>query len=178
MLKQNLATNKDALFAIHEQESKVQQLSENTEPTTHHAPDEKKNEQVPSTEVKASTIENNIESKGSKETSSKTLIVSNEVKITSSGKEFAAEATAYSYKQPRLRNYTAMGMDLRSNPNVIAVDPTQIPLGTLVEVPGYGIAIAGDTGGDIKGNRIDLHYPEVQQAMDFGRRKITIKVMN
>ena len=71
-----------------------------------------------------------------------------------------------------------MGIDLRSNPNVIAVDPSQIPLGTLVEVPGYGIAIAGDTGGDIKGNRIDLHYPEVQQAMDFGRQKITIKVMN
>ena len=191
VLKQNLATNKEALFAIHEQESKIQQLSENTEPTTHHAPDEKKTEQVHSTEVKASTVERNLESKesdetssknikskGSSETSSKTQTVSNEVKSTLSGKEFAAEATAYSYKQPGLSNYTAMGIDLRSNPNVIAVDPTKIPLGTLVEVPGYGIAIAGDTGGDIKGNRIDVHYPEVQQAMDFGRRKITIKVMN
>ena len=185
VLKQNLANNKEALFAIHEQESKVQQLSENTEPTTHHAPEEKKKEevvqetkQVSSTEVKSSTIENKIESKGSTETSPKSPAVSNEVKSTSSAKEFAAEATAYSYKQPGLSNYTAMGIDLRSNPNVIAVDPSQIPLGTLVEVPGYGIAIAGDTGGDIKGNRIDLHYPEVQQAMDFGRRKITIKVMN
>ena len=185
VLKQNLANNKEALFAIHEQESKVQQLSEKTEPTTHHAPEEKKKEEVvqetkqdSSTEVKSSTIENKIESKGSTETSPKSQAVSNEVKSTSSGKEFAAEATAYSYKQPGLSNYTAMGIDLRSNPNVIAVDPSQIPLGTLVEVPGYGIAIAGDTGGDIKGNRIDLHYPEVQQAMDFGRRKITIKVMN
>ena len=185
VLKQNLANNKEALFAIHEQESKVQQLSEKTEPTTHHAPEEKKKEevvqetkQVSSTEVKSSTIENKIESKSSTETSPKSQAVSNEVKSTSSGKEFAAEATAYSYKQPGLSNYTAMGIDLRSNPNVIAVDPSQIPLGTLVEVPGYGVAIAGDTGGDIKGNRIDLHYPEVQQAMDFGRRKITIKVMN
>ena len=185
VLKQNLANNKEALFAIHEQESKVQQLSEKTEPTTHHAPEEKKKEEVvqetkqdSSTEVKSSTIENKIESKGSTETSPKSQAVSNEVKSTSSGKEFAAEATAYSYKQPGLSNYTAMGIDLRSNPNVIAVDPSQIPLGTLVEVPGYGVAIAGDTGGDIKGNRIDLHYPEVQQAMDFGRRKITIKVMN
>ena len=184
-LKQNLANNKEALFAIHEQESKVQQLSENTEPTTHHAPEEKKKEevvqetkQVSSTGVKSSTIENKIESKGSIETSPKSQAVSNEGKSTSSGKEFATEATAYSYKQPGLSNYTAMGIDLRSNPNVIAVDPSQIPLGTLVEVPGYGIAIAGDTGGDIKGNRIDLHYPEVQQAMEFGRRKITIKVMN
>ena len=182
VLKQNLSTNKEALLAIHE---KVKQSSENEEPTTHHAPEEKKKEevvqetkQVSSTEVKSSTIENKIESKGSTETSPKSQAVSNEVKSTSSGKEFAAEATAYSYKQPGLSNYTAMGIDLRSNPNVIAVDPSQIPLGTLVEVPGYGIAIAGDTGGDIKGNRIDLHYPEVQQAMDFGRRKITIKVMN
>lgn len=188
VLKQNLANNKEALFAIHEQESKVQQLSENPEPTTHHASEEKKKEevvqetkQVSSTEVKALTVENKIESKETTETtetSPKSHVVSNEVKSTSSGKEFAAEATAYSYKQPGLSNFTAMGIDLRSNPNVIAVDPSQIPLGTLVEVPGYGIAIAGDTGGDIKGNRIDLHYPEVQQAMDFGRRKITIKVMN
>ena len=185
VLKQNLATNKEVLFTIHEQESKIQQLSENTEPTTHHAPEEKKTDevvhetkQVSLTEVKAPTVEKNVESKENNVSSSKTQTVSNEVKSTSSGKEFAAEATAYSYKQPGLSNYTAMGIDLRSNPNVIAVDPTQIPLGTLVEVPGYGIAIAGDTGGDIKGNRIDLHYPEVQQAMDFGRRKITIKVMN
>ena len=185
VLKQNLANNKEALFAIHEQESKVQQLSDNPEPTTHHSPEEKKTEevvretkQVSSIEDKASNAANNIESKGTTETSSKSQNVSNELKSTSSGKEFAAEATAYSYKQPGLSNFTAMGIDLRSNPNVIAVDPSQIPLGTLVEVPGYGIAIAGDTGGDIKGNRIDLHYPEVQQAMDFGRRKITIKVMN
>ena len=168
VLKQNLATNKEALFA----------LSENTEPTTHHSPEDKKTEQVHSTEVKDSIVKNNIESKGNNKTSSNFQSLLNEVKSTSNGKEFAAEATAYSYKQPGLSNYTAMGIDLRSNPNVIAVDPTQIPLGTLVEVPGYGIAIAGDTGGDIKGNRIDLHFPEVQQAMDFGRQKITIKVMN
>ena len=182
VLKQNLSTNKEALLSIRE---KVKQSSENAEPTTHHAPEEKKKEEVvqetkpvSSSEVKASTTENISESKGTTETSPKSQAVSNEVKSTSSGKEFAAEATAYSYKQPGLSNFTAMGIDLRSNPNVIAVDPSQIPLGTLVEVPGYGIAIAGDTGGDIKGNRIDLHYPEVQQVMDFGRRKITIKVMN
>ena len=182
VLKENLATNKEALFAIHEQESKVQPLSEKTEPTTHHAPEEKKEdkktEQVHSTEIKDSIVGRNIESKGSNETSFKTQTISNEVKSISSGSGFAAEATAYSYKQPGLNNYTAMGIDLRENPNVIAVDPSQIPLGTLVEVPGYGVAIAGDTGGDIKGNRIDLHYPEVQQAVDFGRQKITIKVMN
>ena len=172
VLKQNLANNKEALFAIHEQESKVQALSENTEPTTHHAPEEKKKEEV------HSTVDKNDETKEKNVSPTKTHTVSNPEKVTTSGKEFVAEATAYSYKEAGLSYYTAMGIDLRSNPNVIAVDPSQIPLGTLVEVPGYGVAIAGDTGGDIKGNRIDLHYPEVQQALDFGRRKITIKVMN
>ena len=182
MLKQNLSTNKEALLAIHE---KVKQSSENEEPTTHHSPTESKKEEI----VKDSSVENStkatsvtekksLENQPLKESSSKSKIETSEENSSSGGKEFTAEATAYSYKQPGLNNYTAMGIDLRSNPNVIAVDPSQIPLGTLVEVPGYGVAIAGDTGGDIKGNRIDLHYPEVQQAMDFGRRKITIKVMN
>ena len=182
VLKQNLSTNKEALLAIRE---KIKQSSENEEPTTHHSPTESKKEEI----VKDSSVENStkatsvtekksLENQPLKESSSKSKTENSEVSSSSGGKEFAAEATAYSYKQPGLNNYTAMGIDLRKNPNVIAVDPTQIPLGTLVEVPGYGVAIAGDTGGDIKGNRIDLHYPEVQQAMDFGRQKITIKVMN
>ena len=182
VLKQNLSTNKEALLAIRE---KVKQSSENEVPTTHHSPTESKKEEI----VKDSSVENStkatsvtekksLENQPLKESSSKSIKETSEVNSSSGGKEFAAEATAYSYKQPGLNNYTAMGIDLRENPNVIAVDPTQIPLGTLVEVPGYGVAIAGDTGGDIKGNRIDLHYPEVQQALDFGRRKITIKVMN
>ena len=51
-----------------------------------------------------------------------------------------------------------MGHDLTANPNmkVIAVDPKVIPLGSKVWVEGYGEAIAGDTGGAIKGNRIDV----------------------
>ena len=182
VLKQNLSTNKEALLAIRE---KVKQSSENEVPTTHHSPTESKKEEI----VKDSSVENStkatsvtekksLENQPLKESSSKSIKETSEVNSSSGGKEFAAEATAYSYKQPGLNNYTAMGIDLRENPNVIAVDPTQIPLGTLVEVPGYGVAIAGDTGGDIKGNRIDLHYPEVQQAMDFGRQKITIKVIN
>ena len=182
VLKQNLSTNKEALLAIRE---KVKQSSENAEPTTHHSPSESKKEETvkdPSVEnsTKATSVteKKSLENQPLKESSSKSKTETSEVSSSSGGKEFAAEATAYSYKQPGLNNYTAMGIDLRENPNVIAVDPTQIPLGTLVEVPGYGVAIAGDTGGDIKGNRIDLHYPEVQQAMDFGRQKITIKVMN
>ena len=53
-----------------------------------------------------------------------------------------------------------------------------IPLGSLVEIPGYGVAIAGDTGSAIKGNIIDLHFVNVNDALQWGRRTVTIKILN
>ena len=61
------------------------------------------------------------------------------------------ESTGYSCVESVNTFFTAMGIDLRQNPQVVAVDPSVIPLGSMVEVSGYGIAIAGDTGGAIKG---------------------------
>lgn len=91
-------------------------------------------------------------------------------------KTLTVTATAYSYNEANLGFYTAMGIDLRVNPMVVAVDPSVIPLGSIVEVPGYGVAIAGDTGGAIKGNKIDLHYENLTTAHNYGRQTITIKV--
>jgi peptidoglycan DL-endopeptidase CwlO len=59
---------------------------------------------------------------------------------------------------------------------VIAVDPTVIPLGTRVFVPGYGPAVAADVGTAIKGNLIDLWMPTTAQALAWGRRTVTITV--
>ena len=83
-------------------------------------------------------------------------------------------ATAYSYTQPGLSFYTATGIDLRENSRVIAVDPNTIPLGSVVEVSGYGYAIAGDTGGDIVGNRIDVHFNTIEECRIFGRQNVTV----
>ncbi|MCL4366808.1 3D domain-containing protein [Patescibacteria group bacterium] len=58
--------------------------------------------------------------------------------------------------------WTATG--LPQGKGVIAVDPTIIKLGSKVYVPGYGPAIAGDTGGAIKGNIIDLGFPDAHTA--------------
>jgi 3D (Asp-Asp-Asp) domain-containing protein/peptidoglycan hydrolase CwlO-like protein len=57
---------------------------------------------------------------------------------------------------------------------VAAVDPSVIPLGTHIWVPGYGAAVAADVGGSIVGPRIDLWFPSVTQADSWGLRTLTI----
>ncbi|PSL40439.1 3D (Asp-Asp-Asp) domain-containing protein [Planomicrobium soli] len=96
-----------------------------------------------------------------------------------SGKEMTVTATAYTAFCAGCSGITATGQDLRSNPNqkVIAVDPTVIPLGSKVWVEGYGTAIAGDTGGAIKGNKIDLFIPSQDAAINFGRKTVKIKIL-
>ena len=93
------------------------------------------------------------------------------------GKTLVVSATAYSRHEAGLSNFTATGIDLSVNPMVIAVDPSVIPLGSLVNVPGYGIAIAGDTGGAIVGNKIDLHMENLNAALAFGRQTLTITIL-
>ena len=88
------------------------------------------------------------------------------------------EATAYSYNEAGLSYFTANGTDLRNNPNVIAVDPSVIPLGSTVYIPGYGTYTAADTGGAIVGNRIDVHMVDLSAMTQFGRRQIQIQVLN
>ncbi|MDX6451547.1 MAG: hypothetical protein QOH16_1596 [Gaiellaceae bacterium] len=57
---------------------------------------------------------------------------------------------------------------------VVAVDPSVIPLGTHMTIPGYGDAVAADTGGAVVGATIDLWFPTVAQANAWGRRAVTI----
>lgn len=71
-------------------------------------------------------------------------------------KKLRVFATSYDPFCPGCSAYTATG--LKAGYGVIAVDPNVIPLGTKVYVPGYGEAIAGDTGGAIKGAVIDLGF--------------------
>lgn len=59
----------------------------------------------------------------------------------------------------------------------IAVDPSVIPLGTQVYVEGYGFAEACDTGGDIKGNTIDVYYNSASKCRSWGRRYVTIYIL-
>ncbi|QPQ32927.1 G5 and 3D domain-containing protein [Lysinibacillus sp. JNUCC 51] len=97
-----------------------------------------------------------------------------------SGKEFYVTATAYTPNCNGCSGISATGINLKSNSGlkVIAVDPSVIKLGSKVWVEGYGTAIAGDTGGAIKGNRIDILVQTESQASNWGVRKVRIKVLN
>ncbi|BCB03768.1 3D domain-containing protein [Bacillus sp. KH172YL63] len=94
-------------------------------------------------------------------------------------KELTVEATAYTAECEGCSGTTATGVNLKENPDakVIAVDPDVIPLGSKVYVEGYGYATAEDTGGAIQGNRIDVFIPSKDQATDWGRKTVTVKIL-
>ena len=88
----------------------------------------------------------------------------------------AMEATAYLPGDGDGAGITAMG--ILATYGVVAVDPSIIPLGSRVYIPGYGEAIAADTGGAIYGYRIDLCMESYAEAMDFGRRVVTVYLLD
>ncbi|WP_286887064.1 3D domain-containing protein [Aneurinibacillus sp. UBA3580] len=94
------------------------------------------------------------------------------------GKVLTMESTAYTANCAGCSGVTSQGINLKENPDakVISVDPSVIPLGSKVYVEGYGMAIAGDTGGAIKGNKIDVFFSDRNQALQWGRKDVTVKV--
>ncbi|KUO76220.1 MAG: hypothetical protein APF81_10925 [Desulfosporosinus sp. BRH_c37] len=116
----------------------------------------------------------------SKPVSKKKVIIQNSIPATAEGLELAkmnttltltVESTAYTYTG----NKTASGVEPREG--LIAVDPTVIAMGSKVYVEGYGYAIAADTGGAIRGNRIDVFFPTLRQCIDWGRKSVHIYVL-
>ena len=86
------------------------------------------------------------------------------------------EATAYSSAEPGMSAYTALGTICQHG--VIATDPSVIPLGTKVFIPGYGYAVAEDTGGAIVGHKIDVAFDTVAECFEFGRQIIDIYIVD
>lgn len=86
------------------------------------------------------------------------------------------EASAYLPYDGGGAGYTALGIPARYG--VVAVDPDIIPLGTRLYIPGYGEAIAADTGGAINGYMIDLCMEDYTQAIAFGRRGVEVYILD
>lgn len=105
-----------------------------------------------------------------------------------SGKRIAVISTAYTPWDSSCGGISVIERKLRayavpSGWGIIAVDPTVIPLGSKVYVSGYGNAIAADTGGAIKGNRIDVCFwvggeaASRNAAFSWGRRSVTVTII-
>lgn len=84
------------------------------------------------------------------------------------------ESTAYLPTDGSGHGRTASG--LRAKFGVVAVDPKVIKIGTLLYVEGYGFAVAADTGGAIKGNKIDVCMHDKAKALKWGRRKVQVHI--
>ncbi|MFS0863138.1 LysM peptidoglycan-binding domain-containing protein [Fredinandcohnia sp. 179-A 10B2 NHS] len=97
-----------------------------------------------------------------------------------SSKEIVVTATAYTATCEGCSGITSTGINLLENPEakVISVDPSVIPLGSKVYVEGYGEAISGDTGGAIKGNKIDVFIPSKQDAINFGVKQVKVTILD
>jgi 3D (Asp-Asp-Asp) domain-containing protein/peptidoglycan hydrolase CwlO-like protein len=88
--------------------------------------------------------------------------------------EWDMVATAYFSGGGGLNGNGITATGLRARKGICAVDPRVIPLGTKLFIPGYGEALAADTGGWVKGNRIDLVFEDITECYKYGRRKIKV----
>lgn len=109
---------------------------------------------------------------------------------TSYRKAITMTATAYDLsfescgKHPDEPGYGITASGTKARPGVVAVDPKVIPLGTKLYIQSldgtkdYGFAVAEDTGGAIKGNKIDLFFKSAKDVYRFGRRKVKVYIIN
>ena len=93
----------------------------------------------------------------------------------SNGSELTVSATGYVPGVDGVGTRTATGAT--AGYGVIAVDPSVIPMGTRMYIPGYGYGVAADTGGAIRGNKIDLCFDSLSSALAWGRRTVTITIL-
>lgn len=151
-------------------ESSKQVNNQSSEKQESNEPAEKQDKKV-----KATNTTNQSSNQSSNQTSNQSQQSSQK-----EGRTMTMEATAYTADCAGCSGVTATGIDLNNNPNkkVIAVDPNVIPLGSRVHVEGYGEAIAGDTGGAINGNTIDVHVPTKSEAYQWGRRTVEVTILD
>lgn len=101
------------------------------------------------------------------------------VKKTGSSKAAGVSKGKFSATAYCLQGKTAMGHGVRRG--IIAADPRVLRLGSTVAVEGGGYSgtyLVSDTGGKIKGNRIDIWMPSCAEARRFGRRTVSISTLN
>lgn len=140
------------------------------------------------TKKQASKATSSVSTASAAEAENSTTAVSgqNTIHGYSYSKKLTVTATAYDTSPEENGGYSKTAMGLTPGFGIVAVDPKVIPLGTklYIESPDggkswtYGYCIAGDTGGAIKGNRVDLCYNTRRECIKFGRRSATVYILN
>lgn len=103
------------------------------------------------------------------------------IDVSATAYDISFESTG---KRPGDRGYGITATGMQAKRGVIAVDPSVIPLGSRVYIesldgyPDYGYAVAGDTGGAIKGNKIDLCMDTRNECLQFGRRRVRVYILD
>ncbi|MCI9353318.1 MAG: hypothetical protein HFE58_00725 [Firmicutes bacterium] len=95
--------------------------------------------------------------------------------VTNNNTSLNVVATGYTPGDPGCTGITYTGT--KASRGTIAVDPKVIPFGTKLYIPGYGYGVAADTGGAIKGNKIDLCYESRTEALNWGIKNITVYIV-
>lgn len=161
-LKKKIADGQSEMKQLADREQQAKAMEEAQKKAAEEEAQKQKQQQVQQTSTK--TVDNSEAATSADNVSgSKTLTMS---------------ATAYSTEANGMGTYSATGINLKQHPSCVAVDPSVIPLGSIIWVSGYGVSVAGDTGTAIKGNIIDLHFATVAQSMAWGRRTVTVKILN
>jgi 3D (Asp-Asp-Asp) domain-containing protein len=101
------------------------------------------------------------------EATARQVSIASPVSVAPGGRTITVVATGYS-----IHGHTATGAP--TGWGVVAVDPSMIPLGTGLTIPGYGSGVAADTGSAIQGPAIDLWFPTLAEARAWGRQTVTI----
>ncbi|MEZ2715454.1 3D domain-containing protein [Niallia circulans] len=184
-LQQNVAQRQEAVTAVQKKYASVSKEVELAESQKKAVLDQigaaesalKKEQEEAKKVVKVNSPAKKVASASTK--SKPTTSKASSTKSSSSKDVIYVTSTAYSHQDTK-SDFTALGYNIKKNKNMklIAVDPAVIPLGSKVWVEGYGEAVAGDTGGAIKGHKIDVLMPSTSKAKAWGRKTVKIKILD
>jgi 3D (Asp-Asp-Asp) domain-containing protein len=94
------------------------------------------------------------------------------------------EVTAYTLrasetggKTPSHPAYGITASGKRVEAGVTIACPRELPFGTRVEIEGVGERVCWDTGGAIKGRKLDLYIPSLKEALKFGRQELRVRII-
>lgn len=118
------------------------------------------------------------------EKGTKKNLIKTEKGNVSYNKKLSMKSTAYTAgfestgKRPGDKGYGLTASGMKARKGVVAVDTKVIPFGTNLYIEGYGYAIAGDTGGAIKGNKIDVFFDNYKDAVKYGVKNVNVYILD